>query len=132
MAAMPAPASAADPGDPAVIGPVPDTFITAIQRSWMVPAAVKTTDPSPVEVASLVEKSLTWSDHDRARECVRICHKHPLLWQEFLFQERVEKKKRERNSKRAREALDAAEELGRHLLALQRTQEREAHQVFQQ
>ena len=132
MAAMPAPANVAGPVDPAVIGPVPDTFVTTIQRSWMVPGPVKTTDPSPVEVACLVEKSLTWSDHDRARECVRICHRHPLLWQEFLFQERVEKKKRERNSKRAREALDAEEQREQQLVAMQRMHERAAHHLFQQ
>ena len=99
----------AAPAGPAANGPVPDTFVTAIKRSWMVPAPVKTTEPTPVEVACLVEKSLTWSDHDRAQECVRICHKHPLLWQEFLFQERVEKKRRERNAKRARETADIME-----------------------
>ena len=124
MAALPVPADAADPIDPAVIGPVPDTFITAIKRSWMVPASVKTTEPSPVEVACLVEKSFMWSDHDRAQECVRICHKHPLLWQEFLFQEKVEKKKRERNSKRAREAVEAAEEGEEQRSALQRRHDR--------
>lgn len=125
MAALPVPADAAVI-DPAVNGPVPDTFTTAIKRSWMVPAPVKTTEPSPVEVACLVERSFMWSDHDRAQECVRICHKHPLLWQEFLFQEKVEKKKRERNSKRAREALDAAEEREWQLLALQRRHDRHA------
>ena len=95
----------ADTNIPDVHGPVPDTFTTAIRRSWMMPGPVKTTEPTPGEVACLVEKSFTWSDHDRAQECVRICHKHPFLWQEFLFQEKVEKKRRERNSKRLREAL---------------------------
>ena len=115
MAALPAAAFdlPAEPNLPApvarVAGPVPDTFVTAIRRSWMVPVHVKTCEPSPTEVASLVEKSYTWSDHDRAQECVRICHKHPLLWQEFLFQERVEKKRRERNAKRAREMADIME-----------------------
>ena len=113
MAALPAAAFDLQPNLPApvapVAGPVPDTFVTAIRRSWMVPVHVKTCEPSPTEVASLVEKSYTWSDHDRAQECVRICHKHPLLWQEFLFQERVEKKRRERNAKRAREMADIME-----------------------
>ena len=111
MAALPAAAFdlPAEPAPMARAGPVPDTFITAIRRSWMVPVHVKTCEPSPTEVASLVEKSYTWSDHDRAQECVRICHKHPLLWQEFLFQERVEKKRRERNAKRAREMADIME-----------------------
>ena len=115
MAALPAAAFdlPAGPNLPAPVaraaGPVPDTFVTAIRRSWMVPVHVKTCEPSPTEVASLVEKSYTWSDHDRAQECVRICHKHPLLWQEFLFQERVEKKRRERNAKRAREMADIME-----------------------
>ena len=47
----------AAPAGPAANGPVPDTFVTAIKRSWMVPAPVKTTEPTPVEVACLVEKS---------------------------------------------------------------------------
>ena len=87
MAALPMPVGVADPVEAAMIGPVPDTFLTTIKRSWMVPAPVKTTEPNPVEVACLVEKSFMWSDHDRAQECVRICHKHPLLWQEFLLQD---------------------------------------------
>ena len=131
MAALPVPAGAAAT-DPAVHGPVPDTFITAVQRSWMVPAPVKTTEPSPVEVACLVEKSFLWSDHDRAQECVRICHKHPLLWQEFLIQEKVEKKNRERNTKRAREAVNAAEARDQQILARQRVHEREARHLAQQ
>ena len=132
MAAFPVHGNAADPIPPAMIGPVPDTFITAIRRSWMVPGPVKTTEPSSVDVACLVEKSFTWSDHDRAQECVRICHKHPLLWQEFLFQEKVEKKKRERNSKRARETMEAAEEHEEYLLRLQRVHDRAARQFPQQ
>ena len=124
MAALPVQPHFAEPVVPAAIGPVPDAFVTAIKRSWMVPAPVKTTEPSPVDVACLVEKSLTWNDHDRAQECVRICHKHPLLWQEFLFQEKVEKKRRERNSKRARETLAAAEELEEGLREKQRADDR--------
>ena len=122
----------AAPAGPAANGPVPDTFVTAIKRSWMVPAPVKTTEPTPVEVACLVEKSFTWSDHDRAQECVRICHRHPLLWQEFLFQERVEKKRRERNSKRARDAVDA--EAGREAMVFeqQRVHDRLARHFAQQ
>ena len=115
----------------ALPGPVPDTFIAAIQRSWMVPAPVKTTEPGVLEVACLVEKSFTWSDRDRARECVQICHKHPLLWQEFLLQERVEKKNRERNAKRAREALDAAEDREQRRLALQERQDREVRNFLE-
>ena len=126
------PVGVADPIEVAMIGPVPDTFLTTIKRSWMVPAPVKTTEPNPVEVACLVEKSFMWSDHDRAQECVRICHRHPLLWQEFLFQEKVEKKKRERNSKRAREALDAAEEREEQLLEKQRMQDRLIRNFSQQ
>ena len=111
MSALPKSAwDVAFPSAAVPIGPVPDTFITAMKRSWMVPAPVKTSEPNPVDVAALVENSRSWTDHDRAQECVRICHKHPLLWQEFLFQERVEKKKRERNSKRAREVVDAVAE----------------------
>ena len=131
MAALPVPAGAAA-ADPAAFGPVPDTFVTAVNRSWMAPAPVKTTEPSPVEVACLVEKSKLWSDHDRARERVRICHKHPLLWQEFLLQEKVEKKNRERNAKRAREALDAAEVREQQILEMQRVQDRHVRQISQQ
>jgi len=86
-------------------GPVPDRFATTICRSWMLPGPVVTRDAEPREVASLVERSATWSDHDRAQECVRICHKHPLLWQEFLFAEKAEKKRLERNAKIHRAAL---------------------------
>ena len=132
MAALPVQPNGAYPIDPAVIGPMPDTFLTTIKRSWMASAPVKTTEPGPVEVACLVQNSFMWSDHDRAQECVRICHKHPLLWQEFLIQEKVETKKRERNSKRAREALHAAEGHEEMRLEKQRMHDRLALHFSQQ
>ena len=96
-----------NPAVPDVQGPMPDKFATVIKRSWMMPGPVKASEPSPVEVASLVQQSLTWSDHDRAQACVRICHKHPLLWQEFLLQEKEEQQRKARRHKRLREALDS-------------------------